>query len=450
MALQINPNVGAPLADGASGKPDNASVGTPNQDAANQFADLLKNPTQEGSTAAKTPTPSPFGSPFKTTKNTDQATPAADGQTTAPQSGTSSTAKENVGNFPAGNAGAGVAPPANTNSADNQTSMSGDAPAAQTPSSSTSSGLATTPFKTAQNTNQQNTSSTADQAFLSQSGTSFTVKENVGNFPSGNGGASVATATNANSAGSANSDMQDSSAFNTAASSTSSFTTSTSAQAATMPNSSMSSSTSGVGGSTSPDFSSEIKDSVKPNSDALSDAQLAAAASMTAAVGVQPSATPGAVNATEEVSQPHVDGEKIEAMMKSVTKELGMRDLSQLKLGGEMTLKLDQGALPNTEVKVRFEGNEMVISIDSKTDQVNSFCTDNLALLQQSVNSGMKEEMKVRIEVRNPPDQPNQRKDEQGGQGKGGQGGQGSQGGNSGQSSQQQSNGTTDGDSLAD
>jgi hypothetical protein len=118
-----------------------------------------------------------------------------------------------------------------------------------------------------------------------------------------------------------------------------------------------------------------------------------------------------------------------------------MRDLSNLKLGGEMTLKLDQGALPNTEVKVRFEGNEMVISIDSKTADVNQFCTDNLSLLQQSVISGMKDDMRVRIEIRNPPDQPNQRKEGQGD--KGGQGGQGRNQGGSQQHSQ-----SSEGDSL--
>jgi hypothetical protein len=113
-----------------------------------------------------------------------------------------------------------------------------------------------------------------------------------------------------------------------------------------------------------------------------------------------------------------------------------MRDLSQLKLGGEMTLKLDQGALPNTEVKVRFEGNEMVITVDSQTHDVNSFCTDNLALLQQSVSAGMAEDMKVRVEIRNPPtDQPNQRRDEQSGGQSGGQSGsgQGQSGGSSGE-----------------
>jgi hypothetical protein len=183
-------------------------------------------------------------------------------------------------------------------------------------------------------------------------------------------------------------------------------------------------------------------------SDSLSDSQLAAAASMNAAVGTQPTGISSATPGVEEIAQPHVDGEKIEAMMKSVTKELGMRDLSQLKLGGEMTLKLDQGALPNTEVKVRFEGNEMVISIDSKTTDVNQFCTDNLSLLQQSVSSGMKEEMKVRIEVRNPPpDQPNQRKEGQGSGGQGGGQGSGSQGGSSGNSQQQSQN--SEGDSLS-
>jgi hypothetical protein len=228
----------------------------------------------------------------------------------------------------------------------------------------------------------------------------------------------------------------------------------TSTPASAMPTNSMSANTATVSAPVQPQsqagVSGEIKESAKPELEGLSDSQLAAAASMNAAVGVQ--ATGGTVTSAgvEEVAQPHVDGEKIEAMMRSVTKELGMRDLSNLKLGGEMTLKLDQGALPNTEVKVRFEGNEMVISIDSKTADVNKFCTDNLSLLQQSVSSGMKEDMKVRIEVRNPPDQPNQRKDgESGSSGQGGQGGQsgGGQGGNQGNSQQQPQ--SSEGDSLA-
>jgi hypothetical protein len=198
-------------------------------------------------------------------------------------------------------------------------------------------------------------------------------------------------------------------------------------------------------------MSSEIKESAKPGTSAFSESQLAAAASMQTTADTQAAGGVTATGASEEVVQPRIDGEKIQKMMDSVTKELGMRDLSQLKLGGEMTLKLDQGALPNTEVKVRFEGDEMVISIDSKTADVNKFCTDNLALLQQSVSSGMKEEMKVRIEVRNPVDQPNQRKDdESGGNGKGGSGGgnQSGSSGNSQQQSQSQSQ-SPEGDSLA-
>ena len=220
----------------------------------------------------------------------------------------------------------------------------------------------------------------------------------------------------------------------------------TSASASAMPTSPMSANTATVSAPVQPQsqagVSGEIRDSAKPELQGLSDAQLAAAASMNTAVGVQATGATVASAGVEEVAQPHVDGEKIEAMMRSVTKELGMRDLSNLKLGGEMTLKLDQGALPNTEVKVRFEGNEMVISIDSKTADVNKFCTDNLSLLQQSVSSGMKEDMKVRIEVRNPPDQPNQRKDDESGRG-----GQGGQGGNQGNSQQQPQ--SSEGDSLA-
>ena len=205
-----------------------------------------------------------------------------------------------------------------------------------------------------------------------------------------------------------------------------------------MPNSSMGSSV-GLGNSpqgvTVDDSGVGSVSSLPAGSDSLSDAQLAAAASLQAAAGISPAGSGANVAATEELSaQPSVDGEKIQAMMDSVTKELGMRDLSQLKLGGEMTLKLDQGALPDTEIKVRFEGDEMVISVDSQSGDVNTFCNDNLALLQQSVASGMKEEMKVRIEIRNPPDQPNQQK--QGGGGQGGGGGS-SSGGSSGDSSGQ-------------
>jgi hypothetical protein len=167
----------------------------------------------------------------------------------------------------------------------------------------------------------------------------------------------------------------------------------------------------------------------------LSDSQLGAAAKFQSTTGVT-FTSPG-VKVPDATTQARVDGEKINAMMNSVIKELGMRDLSQLKLGGEMTLKLDQGALPNTEIKVRFEGNEMVITVDSQTEAVNSFCTDNLALLQQSVSAGMAEDMKVRVEIRHPPtDQPNQRRDEQGGGQRGS--GQGQSGGSSGDHDQRE------------
>jgi len=178
-----------------------------------------------------------------------------------------------------------------------------------------------------------------------------------------------------------------------------------------------------------------------PNDSTLSDAQLAAAASLQAAVGVAPvTFTPQAKGVDEMIAQPSVDGEKIQAMMNNVTKELAMRDLSQLKLGGEMTLKLDQGALPNTEIKLRFEGNELVISVDSESEDVNAFCTDNLALLQQSVMNGMKEEMKVRVEIRNPPEQSDQQK-QGGGSGGGQSGGKGSEGGDDSKGSRQQEQG---------
>jgi uncharacterized membrane protein YgcG len=93
-------------------------------------------------------------------------------------------------------------------------------------------------------------------------------------------------------------------------------------------------------------------------------------------------------------------------------------------------------------VKVRFDGDEMVISVDSQNANVNSFCNDNLALLQQSVTSGMKEDMKVRVEIRNAPDQPNQQK-QGGGQGSSGN----SSGGGAGSNSQGNGSGSGSGSS---
>jgi hypothetical protein len=405
MALQINSNIGTPATSGdVNAQPTTSPNGAPNQDTANQLADLLKNPAEEAGKPALAP--SPFGTPAKSETKGNPAGSAEQGSSTA-QASTSQGAKEGTAANTASPFAAQAKPENNASSSANLTFAS--SAAVNTPISNDAGGLAQ-----ASAASTANTASSATTATTSQTASpSMTAKTEAA--PTG---ASVPQSV------------------------------ATSASASAMPTNSMSANTAGVGAPVQaqlqPGITGEIKESAKSGVEGLSDTQLAAAASMNAAVGLQPAGATAASTGVEEVAQPHVDGEKIEAMMRSVTKELGMRDLSNLKLGGEMTLKLDQGALPNTEVKVRFEGNEMVISIDSKTADVNKFCTDNLSLLQQSVSSGMKEDMKVRIEVPNPPDQPNQRKDDESGQG--GQSG-GGQRGNQGNSQQQPQ--SSEGDSLA-
>jgi hypothetical protein len=373
MALQINPNLGTSNANNNSNsKSDNKDIGTPDQDAASQLAKLLNNPSGD----AETPTAaSPFGSPFKAAQDKDK---------TNGEAGSSPFATQAKSDSPTSNS-------LNQNTAGQANSLQ---QGAALPQSSGGESGANSAASQNLNAKASNTSMSAGQ---SSSGTQ--------------GSGSVTGAGNMSPL-SASATTTDSMSANT-----------------------LNAHTPGVNPPPL-EVSAAIKEAVKPKTESLSDSQLAAAAAQQAAAGGQ--SLGGVTNAgsVEEITQPHVDGEKIEAMMKSVTKELGMRDLSQLKLGGEMTLKLDQSAMPNTELKVRFEGNEMVISVDSQTADVNSFCTDNLALLQQSVSAGMKDDMKVRVEVRNPP--PDQPKD--------GQGGQGGQGG--GQGSQQQSQ-SHEGDSLA-
>jgi hypothetical protein len=436
MALQINPNIGTPATSGdVNAQPTTGPNGTPNQDAANQLADLLKNPAE--GTGKPTQAPSPFGSPFKTAQTPDkpgtQNAPSPFGTPAKSEGKTTSDAKPDS--------------PTTSIEQGSSTSKGTEEGAEEGTTANTAS-----PFTTQAKLDTKSSVDTKGASFAS----SATAPTDIGVTSSMNLGSSASPTTAAQSAPTSIGAKADASSSSPAAftaqanvaTNATSTTSSPNTPTSNMSNTSMSANTAGIGAPTQSQsgISGEIKESARPGSEFLSDAQLAAAASMNAALGVQPSGGTVSSAGVEEVAQPHVDGEKIEAMMKSVTKELGMRDLSNLKLGGEMTLKLDQGALPNTEVKVRFEGNEMVISIDSKTADVNKFCTDNFSLLQQSVSSGMKEDMKVRIEVRNPPDQPNQRKDgESGGSGQGGQSG-GGQESNQGKSQQSQA---SEGDSLS-
>jgi hypothetical protein len=79
MALQINPGIGVPTgAQEGGAQKATAPNGVPNQDAANQFADLLKQPAeQEPKKGSSMP---PFGSPFQSSSRTEQA-PGATAQT---------------------------------------------------------------------------------------------------------------------------------------------------------------------------------------------------------------------------------------------------------------------------------------------------------------------------------------------------------------------------------
>ena len=515
MALQINPGIGAPTGAQESGSQKaTAPNGVPNQDAANQFADLLKQPAEPES--KKAPSMPPFGSPFQSAARSTQTQSSA-AQTT-PDGTASSAALGTAARSPSDGVPTGTLDQAAANQLADLLKQADGQTAKQAPSMPSFGGASTSApgsEQTQASMKQTASASELSQATRAQSsltGTAPSADQAQGasaNALDGGAPTEVPKSDAANKfaemskqpgekatsqapfASSASSSFP--AAFSaeksqsraesapptaTATTSTSAATTSTTAAtpppaAATTPTATSiatpkgdaaplaagakpegssaealqtgqasqpmqaSQSAQALGASTQQAELPEHEKSSRSAGEAtgaLSDSQLAAAAGFQSVTGVMPNSSE--VKGADATTQPSVDGEKINAMMNSVTKELGMRDLSQLKLGGEMTLKLDQGTLPNTEVKVRFEGNEMVITVDSQTNDVNSFCTDNLALLQQSVSAGMAEDMKVRVEIRNPPtDQPNQRRDEQSGGQSGGQGGsgQGQSGGSSGE-----------------
>jgi hypothetical protein len=103
---------------------------------------------------------------------------------------------------------------------------------------------------------------------------------------------------------------------------------------------------------------------------------------------------------TEASNAPVIDGAKVQALVDAVVKELAVRDLSSIKLTGELSIPLDPSILPDTALKVRFEGETMVVSIDSKSKDVNGFCRDNLDSLQNALASSAPEGAHVRVEIR--------------------------------------------------
>ncbi len=408
MALQINPGTGAPGVAQESGSQKAAGPnGAPNQDAANQFADLLKQPAEQEPKKGS-PMP-PFGRPFQSTPRAEQTQNPA-GQTTVGD--TASTADQS--------------PSASAQTAlDGTTSPTDGAPTA-TPYQETAKQFTDLLKQPAE---QEAKGASSMPSYGSPFQPASRSEQTQGAAMQTSLGATALPTDQAQSAAAQPSFGQPAPGAKPEGLPAAAAQTSPSSQQAQNPQ---------VAGT--PAQLAERSDDKKfgrvsgEMTGALSDSQLAAAAGFQGVTGLTSNSLE--VKGPEATPQPSVDGEKINAMMNSVTKELGMRDLSQLKLGGEMTLKLDQGALPNTEVKVRFDGNEMVITVDSQTNDVNSFCTDNLALLQQSVSAGMAEDMKVRVEIRNPPtDQPNQRRDDQSG-GQGGSGQQGQSGGSSGDQGQ--------------
>ena len=472
MALQINPGIGASVGaqEGGSQKPT-APNGTPNQDAANQFADLLKQPAeQEPKKGSSMPT---FGSPFQSISRSESkqgtvgqtalgAAQGKDGSTSSDGAPSATPNQDTTKQFTdllkqpsqqeAKNASSmpSFGSPFQPGSRSESTQATAEQTAAGAASSSaaqvqgTGKSTATDGAPTA--TPHQETAQQFTDLLKQPAGQEAKSTSSMPSFGSPFQPASRSEQTQ----GSATQTSLGATAFSTdqaqsAAAQPSFGQAATGAKpeglpAAAAQTSPGSQQTQPQQVASAPTQLAEQPDDKKfgrvsgEMTGTLSDAQLAAAAGFQGVTGLTSNSLE--VKGPEATPQPSVDGEKINAMMNSVTKELGMRDLSQLKLGGEMTLKLDQGALPNTEVKVRFEGNEMVITVDSQTNDVNSFCTDNLALLQQSVSAGMAEDMKVRVEIRNPPtDQPNQRRDDQGG-GQGGSGQQGQSGGSSGDQGQ--------------
>jgi hypothetical protein len=117
--------------------------------------------------------------------------------------------------------------------------------------------------------------------------------------------------------------------------------------------------------------------------------------------GIPQAANTGAATAPTEASNtPAIDGEKVQALVDAVVKELAVRDLSSIRLTGELSIPLDPSILPDTALKVRFEGDTMVVSIDSKSKDVNGFCRDNLDSLKNALVSSAPEGAQVRVEIR--------------------------------------------------
>jgi len=107
----------------------------------------------------------------------------------------------------------------------------------------------------------------------------------------------------------------------------------------------------------------------------------------------------GAVSATQEVEEvppAPIDAEALDAMFAAVNKELALRDLSNLKLGGKVQLPLDNSKIPNTTLELTLEGESIVLSIRSSEAAVLKFCEENLEQMAAQLQGEQK--LTVRVE----------------------------------------------------
>ena len=104
----------------------------------------------------------------------------------------------------------------------------------------------------------------------------------------------------------------------------------------------------------------------------------------------------GAAQEVAEVTPVHIDAESLDAVVATVNKELALRDLSNLKLGGKVQLPLDNSKIPNTTLELTLEGESMVLSIRSSEAAVLKFCQENLEQMAAQLQGEQK--LTVRVE----------------------------------------------------
>jgi hypothetical protein len=112
----------------------------------------------------------------------------------------------------------------------------------------------------------------------------------------------------------------------------------------------------------------------------------------------------GAAQEVAEVTPVHTDAEALDAVVAAVNKELALRDLSNLKLGGKVQLPLDNSKIPNTTLELTLEGESIVLSIRSSEAAVLKFCQENLEQMAAQLQGEQK--LTVRVEPALPASVP--------------------------------------------